>query len=341
MVTICQQTGTITGNNSLLCNKLVRIYDIRSGYDTIDVLIEGGISPQVSTDGNSFAIGNEMYRIILVSKNAYAGTAIVQLTISTIEIPPPPPGIVATHYLDIYVKQYSWYTPGGAADRIIGKLADIDGALVNLFSSVGVVDYQYIKTDILANQPAGMVTIRINLRKTGLEGMITPLLAAILSIILKLGIIIIFVGVFTGWKFTLAGFIEQIYGKKYPIIEVIGIVDDVKDAQLDECNKNYTDPNAASGCQKAVICGAANGVSDALDITGADCDSLGTNQKVNDCLSQYNIDHDKAKYDACIVSISKDATQEAKDKAPKETDWETILLYGGIGIVGIIILTRR
>ncbi len=256
------------------------------------------------------------------------------------------PGIVATHYLDMYVKPYSWYTPGGAADWIIGKSTDISGALYNLFT--GITDYQYLGTEISSTITPGYVTIRIKVRQissiggNGVQSLIAPaLLAAIADIIVKLLIIVIIVGVITGWKFTLAGLIEQISGKKYTTTEVIEIVDKVKDAQLDECNRNYTDPNTASGCQKAVVCGAADGLSDALSITGADCDTLGINQKVNDCLSQYNIDHDKTKYDACVLAISKDATTEAKDKAPKETDWGSILLWGGIGVVALIVITRK
>ncbi len=258
---------------------------------------------------------------------------------------PPIPPSVATHYLDIYVKPYSWYTSGGVA-AWIGKSTDINGILYNLFT--GITDYQYLGNEISSIITPGYVTIRIKVRQissiggNGVQSLIAPaLLVAIADIIVKLLIIIILVGVITGWKFTLAGVIEQISGKKYTTTEVIEIVDKVKDVQLDECNKNYTDPNTVSGCQKAVVCGAANGLSDTLSITGADCNTLGINQKVNDCLSQYNVDHDKTKYDACVLVISKNATTEAKNKASKETDWGSVILWGGLGLTFLFIATRK
>ncbi|MGA3168775.1 MAG: hypothetical protein ABSF14_21960 [Terriglobia bacterium] len=89
MAIICSQTATISGIDSVICGKLVRVYDILPIYSTIDVLIEGQISPQVGSAGNAFTIGSERYQIILVSKNVSAGTAVVTLTISTVEVPPP------------------------------------------------------------------------------------------------------------------------------------------------------------------------------------------------------------------------------------------------------------
>lgn len=96
----CQQTATISGINSLVCGKLIKIYDIRAYYETIDVLIEGQISPQVGIVGNAFTINGERYLIQLVSKNVSAGTAVVQLTISDVIIPPLPVD-VPTHMVQL------------------------------------------------------------------------------------------------------------------------------------------------------------------------------------------------------------------------------------------------
>jgi hypothetical protein len=79
---------------------LIRIDDIRPYYDTIDVQVEGRVSPQVSSAGNAFTIGNERYKIELLSKNVAAGMAVVQLTISTIEVIPPPVD-VPTHMVQL------------------------------------------------------------------------------------------------------------------------------------------------------------------------------------------------------------------------------------------------
>ncbi len=81
MTIICQLTDTISSVSKLMCNKLVRIYDIRPLYDTIDVLIEGMIFPQVGK--NSAQVGSEIWTLQLISKNVSAGTAVLKLTIST------------------------------------------------------------------------------------------------------------------------------------------------------------------------------------------------------------------------------------------------------------------
>jgi hypothetical protein len=340
MTIICQQTATISSSNSILCNKLLRIYDIRPMYGTIDIWIEGQISPQVSEAGNSFTIGNQRYTIVLISKNVASSTAVVQLTISTIEVPPPPIEEI-THHLDLIVKPYSWYSPESAANGILSKLGEINGTLMNLFS--GVTDYQYISTEILSNEPVGNVTIRVNLKKLSLPVMSMVAIPIAIQAGIVVGailLIIFFVGVITGWKFTLAGIIEQITGKKYSTGEVITIVyDNTVKAQLDECDKNYLDPNAVAGCHKAVICGAANGLTDALKMTGTDCASLGINDKIDKCLATYNTDGDKAKYYDCIRGVAHDGKVETESKAPKETDWTTLALVG-LGVLAFVSMSK-
>lgn len=157
MSIICQQTGTISGSNSILCGKLLRIYDIRRNYGTIDVFIEGQISPQVGD--NAFTIGNERIRITLISKNVAYGTADVQLTISTVEVPPPPVGEY-TNTVKLYMRPWPWYSPGGAADYIVGKLGDINGYLINAFKSV--IEYSYVRTDIYTEGENVIISVRLN-----------------------------------------------------------------------------------------------------------------------------------------------------------------------------------
>ncbi len=342
MAVICGPvTDTISYVSKLICGHLVKISNIYPYYETIEVMVDNQI---ISGIGNvSVALVPDFTTratISLIGKNVGAGIATISFAIETIEVPPP----VAeeTHYLDIYLKPYSWYTPGGAADSIAAKLGDINGAILNLFSSVGISDYQYIGTEVLTEaDKSGLVTIRIKLKQLSVMSMAVPLMAYITAIVAALLVIIIIIGVITGWKFTLAGAIEQITGKKYSTKEVITIVyDTVIKAQLDECDKNYPDPISVAGCQKSVICGAANGLTDALKMTGTDCDSLDINQKVDICLEAYNIDYDKAKYYACVRGIAKIAGDETKKKAPKEIDIATLLIYGGFFLAGLYIVSK-
>jgi hypothetical protein len=343
MAIICQQTATISGINSLVCGKLIKIYDMRPYYSTIDVLIEGQISPQVNNVGNAFTIGSERFEIKLISKNVAAGTAVVTLTISDVYVPPPPVTTV-THYLDIYVNPYSWYTPSGAVDWIATKLGDINGAMLDLFHSAGITDYQYVGTSVLSepNKP-GTVTVRIKLQQTATMGIarmvVIPLAVWIAAIVAAVFLVIFFIGVITGWSFTLSGAIGQITGKKYSDKEVVDIIyKDIVPKQLDECNKNYSNPVTAAGCQKAVICGATNGSADAFK-TGVDCNKLDINGKIDACLAAYNVDGDINKYNACVNKVADNAGAETKNNLPQTTDWTTLALIG-LGAVAVISFSK-
>jgi hypothetical protein len=169
MAIICQQIGTISGTNSLLCGKLIRIYDMRPMYGTIDVQIEGQISPQVNEVGNSFTIGVERFTIALISKNVTADTAVVQLTISDAIVPPP--SIDYTDTLEVYVKPWPWYTVQSASTKIISGITDISGKIANYFS--GITDYTYLRTDVTTDSEH--VILNIRLKSTGLAAMAGPL----------------------------------------------------------------------------------------------------------------------------------------------------------------------
>lgn len=250
-----------------------------------------------------------------------------------------PPITEATHYLDIYVKPYSWYSPDGAASWVVTKLGDITGKLSNLFAEI--TDYQYLGTEILTLE--NNVIIRIHLKQLSMASMAVPLLAYIAVVVAAVFVIIFFVGVITGWKFTLAGVIEQITGKEYSKQDVAGIIwDTVVPAQTSECEKNYpNDPIGQAQCKKSAICGAANGGTDALGLEGTDCATLGINEKIDACTAQYNVDRDMAKYKTCVDGIAKDAGTETKAKTPKEgADIMTILLFGGFILGGLYIVSR-
>ncbi len=344
MATICGPiTDTISYVSKLICGHLVKIYDIEPMFETINVLVDnqqmipgiGSVSVALAPDFTKRAT------IRLISKNVAAGTATLSFAIETIEVPPPV--TEATHYLDIYVKPYSWYSVGGAADRIVGKIADINGTILNLFSSAGISDYKYIGTEILTDtDKPGLVTIRLHLRQLSAMSLAVPLAAYIAVIIASVLVIIIIIGVITGWKFTLAGIIEQITGKEFSKQEVVGIIwDQVVPKQLSDCEKNFTNPVDQANCKKSVMEGAADGGTDALGLTGTDANTLGINNKVDACTAQYQIDGDATKYKACVDAIAKAAGTETKAKTPKEgADLGTILLFGGLFLGGLYIITK-
>jgi hypothetical protein len=188
MAIICQNTGTISGTNSLLCSKLIRIYDIKPRSTTIDVQIEGQISPQVNEVGNSFTIGQERFTIALISKNEAAGTAVVQLTIADYIAP----GVDYTDTLEVYVKPWPWYTVQSASTKVITYMTDISGKIANFFS--GITDYQYLRTDVTTDSEH--VILNIRLKSTGIAAMAGPLvIGAVIGILAAT--IVILVGVIT------------------------------------------------------------------------------------------------------------------------------------------------
>ena len=348
MAVICGPiTKTISGISQVICGHIVKIYDIKTQYSTIDIIIDdqqiipgvGSVSVALAPDFTTKA------DISLISKNVPAGTADIIFTVESITVPPPPTG--ATHYLDLYLKPYSWYTPGGAADHIATKLGDINGAILNLFSSVGISDYQYIGTQVLteADKP-NLVTIRIQLKQIqsmyGVESMAVPLLVYIAAIVAAVFVIIIIIGVITGWKFTLAGAIAQITGKDLTKSEVVSIIwDKVVTAQLADCEKNFTDPVQQTACKKAVTDGAADGGTDALGLSGTDSKTLGIDNKIDACTAQYNIDKDATKYKACVDAIAKAAGTETKNKTPTGgADIVGTLIFGVFILGGLYIVTR-
>lgn len=95
MAILCEQQNiTISETNSLICDILVRISNIRSNESTIDVQIDNTFTNSgVSTEGNSFEYNENWITVKLISKDVLEGTAIINFTIS--DLPP----LEATHYI--------------------------------------------------------------------------------------------------------------------------------------------------------------------------------------------------------------------------------------------------
>jgi hypothetical protein len=205
MVVICGPiTETISYGNKLICNRLVKISNIHQYYETIEVMIDnqqiisgiGNVSVYLIPDFTKKAV------IKLIGKNVSAGTATISFAIETVEAPPPI--VEYTDTIKLYLKPWGWYSPGQATDKLIGKIADINGTMANYFA--GITDYQYVRTDIATEGEYTTVNIRLKeLQAMGsigsesdIKSMVVPLVAilAIIAAVTKLIIAIcILIGV--------------------------------------------------------------------------------------------------------------------------------------------------
>lgn len=357
MAMICQQTGTISGSYSLLCGKLIKIYDIRRNYGTIDVLIEGQISPQVGD--NAFTIGNERIRIALISKNVAYGTAEVQITISTVEIPPPPPPIESTHRLEFYVKPHSWYSVGGAAEDITLKLSSITGTIINIMSDAGLTNWQYVSTEILTDTQSNKVTIRVNLNELsgmgysdtgysdtgysdmgyGIQSMPIVFTPGII-IAIALGVVIIGIGTIVGWAIVKG--VQQLLGDNFTGKQVgehdKAILENIKK----NCKTNFpSNPVGYANCTKS----GAQSVSEASgdffnDPTIAEAGDNAA-AHIDTCIEQYNTGQiSAAQLVACSDKAVDDTGDKIIDKTKDKDSGSGALILLGAALVGLYIVSK-
>lgn len=267
------------------------------------------------------------------------------------------PGIVITHTLDLIIKPWSWYDPNGAAVEIIKKLADIDGTITNFFADYGIIDYQYINTQVLT--VGDNVVIRVNLRKTGLEGMAWPLLLKAAIIVVAIGLIIVTIGWIYDYLFG-----EQSQGLTNEKLTNAG--EELIKGMMDDCEKKICIDPSLTQDQK-VVC--IKNCHDA-DLTrwkdyqnkiypDADHTPLDTGKsEIQKCYDAYLTSNrsstDYTNYLNCLKLQRENAIDKDKNNtiiiyppdAPagskeKPTDWGKILLYGGLVIVGVVVITRK
>jgi hypothetical protein len=258
----------------------------------------------------------------------------------------------ATNYIDIHIRPNSWYSPQGAADEIVTKLVDIDGAIVNIFSDI--LDYQYLGTTIYSTSTE--VVIRINLKQIStapapMQTLVLPLLAKIGIIIIIILSIIILIGIITKWNF---GAVEKTYTKE----EVGTLINDTIKEIDKNCETNFaSDPVGYALCVKSAIGGSTTTLGDFLnDPTITDAGNQ-AGQQIDACIAQYKIDLDIAKLNECVNGQVTDVTNKIKKATTpeqKEDCWipaplggciltastgKTIALIGGVVIGGILIIS--
>lgn len=344
MAVICGPvTRTISYLSQSICGHIVKVYDIKPFYETIEVLIDGQqIIPGIGSV--SVRIDNQRVNISLITKNVPAGTADIIFTLESIEAPPP---VTATHHLDLYLKPYSWYSPQGVADYLLSNIAEINGRIINVFT--GITGWQFVDSEIIIGEKApDLITFRINLNQLsgmGVQSMALPAVLATIEAALVIAFLVVVISVALIVGYELIRYISNLVdaSKQYTKADVHGMVwtndKSVVKEQFIECEKDFSDPVQIGNCKKAVLCGAANGLTDQLELSGTDCETLGINEKVDACTAQYNIDNDYAKYKSCIAGVSKDAGTEINNKIPKEPmGWGILLLAGGL--IGLVILSK-
>lgn len=341
MTIICQDIGTISGSYSLLCGKLIKIYDIRSGYETIDIMIESRISPQVGFAGNAFTIGNARYTISLISKNVATGTAIVQLTISTIDVLPPPPVVETTHHLEFYVKPHSWYSPGGAAEDITLKLSDISGTIINAMSKAGLFGWEYVSTDVISDTSNNQVIIRVNLNEIGAMSKVQSMAIGPWMIIgIAVAVVIIGIGIITGWA--LIKTVNQILGETFSGKQVgehdKAILDNMKLACADRFPNNAIGYANCIGAGVEAVTGASADFFKDDSINKAGDDAV---TKIDICIQQYNAGQITATQLVNCSNVASDNVGGAiVDKTKDKDGGSGGLLLLGVGLVALYIVSK-
>lgn len=272
----------------------------------------------------------------------------------------------STHYLDIKIKAHSWYTPGGAADRLITKITDINGTLVNLFA--GIIDYQYIGVGIFTD--AGYVTIRAYLKQLSIAGLAVPLIAQIAGIVTTILYIVIAVGIIVG-IYLITKTIESVFGKDYTKSEVGDLLNDILTRAKDvTCKDRFLDdPVGYANCVAAVAEAVGLGGGDFFEDPSITDAGNKAGDVIDACIAKYNSGQlDKAGLEACVSGaiedlqgdigegtckdgkvwnpITKKCLEECWIPGPLDTCilsakvGKAILIIGGIGL-GIYILTRK
>lgn len=265
------------------------------------------------------------------------------------------PGIVATNTIDLIVEPWPWYDPNGAAVEIVRKLADIDGAITNFFATYGIIDYQYLNTEVITS--GNHVIIRANLRKTGLSGLAWPLAAKVVITVVAIGIIIFAIGKIVDLIFgTPQGLTNQKLtdaGKEY-------MNDQISDCETKICNIPDLTQDQKAECIRNCRSNSLINWKDYYNTIypGADHTPLVTGEaEIQSCYNTYlasaRTPADFVIFNSCSKSKGQDAVTKDADKvliiyppeAPagskeKPTDWGAIVLVGGIVLLGIIFLTR-
>ena len=387
------QTATIKTTDTIVCEKLIRITNMQSAYsDQVDISINGDMQ-KAYMSGSALRRGAEIWTLYLLSKNIPGGTAEIKLTVSQdpcIDVPCPDicidndlwsqrcqinydtnllpigtacikgtlkqsgsPACQATHFLDLVITPWSWYTPGGAAVELINKTADINGALANLFA--GITGWNYLGIDVLTQ--GEWVVVRTYLKELSVTvtdgsevyAMIAPAALAILleqiaAIVIIVGAIIVVIGVIVG-IYLVTSSLQSVFGKDFTKSEVgDNAVNTIAKAEAD-CKKNFMpeDPVGYANCVKSAIVAITAGMGDLYndsDITNA---GKTAGAGIDKCATQYNIDKDAQKLEFCVSASVEPVKTKIAQKTAARSGWVDALIIGSViaGVLGVVYFATR
>lgn len=341
MAILCEDTKTISYGYTTICGYLVKIYNIEPYYETIEILVGNQI---ISGIGNvSVALAPDFTKratVNLLSKNAAAGTATIRFAIESIEIPPPP---VAAYYLDFYVKPHSWYDANSATNAIALKLSDISGSIINELSKAGIIDWQYVSSEIIPESGVNRVTIRTYWNTTtalGIEILITPALAFALIVGTAIAIVILAIGIPFAWNLFKAG--QSLTQKTYTEPEVGKLLNDIAEKEKVNCKANFAgDSLGYAECVKSGLQSVTQAGGDFFDNPTMTQTGEFAASNIDKCIEQFNLGQiNGTQLEDCtnkaVGDVTKTITNQTK---PKGTEWGSLLLIGA-GLLGAYIITR-
>lgn len=339
MAILCEGTIAIGYGNISICGHLIKIYNIEPYYETIEVLIDnqqiipgiGNVAVSLAPDFTKRAV------ISLLSKNAAAGSATIYFALE--DIPPPPP--VAAYYLDFYVKPHSWYDVNGAANEITLKISDISGSIINELSKAGIIDWQYVSSEVIQETGANKVTIRTywnTASAMGIQILITPVLAFALIVGTALAIVILAIGIPFAWSLYKAQ--QAITQKTYTEPEVGQLLNDIAEKEKVNCkNNNPNDPLGYAECVKSGVQSITQAGGDFFDKPTITQTGEFAASNVDKCIEQFNLGQISGTQLEDCTNKSVDAVKKTITDQTKPTgfEWGSLLLLGaGLGLAYII-----
>lgn len=339
MTILCEEVKTIGYGFTSICGYLVKISSIYPMYETIEVQIGNQLIPGIGNVSVSLAPDfTKRANINLLSKNAAAGTATIHFAIESIEAPPP---TTAAYTLDFYIKPHSWYDVNGAANEISLKISDISGSIINELSKAGIIDWQYVKSEVIQETGVNRVTIRTywnTASAMGIEILITPVLAFALIVGTAIAIVLLAIGIPFAWSLYKAQ--QAITQKTYTEPEVGQLLNDIAEKEKVNCKANFAgDSLGYAECVKSGIQSITQAGGDFFDKPTITQIGEFATSNVDKCIEQFNLGQiSGTQLEDCTNKSVGDVTKTITDQTkPTGFEWGSLLLIGaGLGLAYII-----
>ena len=216
----------------------------------------------------------------------------------------------ATHVLELTIKPHSWYTSQGAADELISKMNDINGAIMNVMSFL--TGWSYVGTVISTD--ANYVYLRVYMR----ENIQTLTLGNIALIVVPLAVIVSVVGIFvisaTKWGLSDAPSTGLTNGDLTSAIDkyMKQELDDCRDVKCIGIDPPLTQDQKAS-CIKTCMQNELDNVKGLLGDILPDADITPLDTGITDIQNCYDIYNSSGKTEADFQAVSECMGRKAKE----------------------------